>query len=76
MASLFAQPYVTPPDYNTVEFPSKQKILLVQTSTVQEYGRNQHGKMSARREKQPQQVAGGMRMTNNALWIPERAVEL
>jgi Integrase zinc binding domain len=31
----------------------------------------------ARQEVPPQQVdAGGMRMMNNALWIPERAVEL
>jgi hypothetical protein len=24
MASLFAQPYISPPDYDTVEFPSKK----------------------------------------------------
>jgi hypothetical protein len=30
MASLFAQPYISPPDYDTVEFPSKNDILLVQ----------------------------------------------
>jgi hypothetical protein len=29
MASLFAQPYIIPPDYDTVEFPSKKEILLV-----------------------------------------------
>jgi hypothetical protein len=35
MASLFAQPYISsPPDYYTVEFPSKKKILLVQHSAV------------------------------------------
>jgi hypothetical protein len=28
MASLFAQPYITPPDYDTMEFPSKKEILL------------------------------------------------
>jgi hypothetical protein len=32
MASLFAQPYITPPYYDTVEFPSKKEILLVQQS--------------------------------------------
>jgi hypothetical protein len=39
MASLFAQPYIIPPDYNTVEFPSKKEILLVQQSAVYEYER-------------------------------------
>jgi hypothetical protein len=39
MASLFAQPYISPPDYNTVEFPSKKEILLVQKSAVDEYER-------------------------------------
>jgi hypothetical protein len=29
MASLFAQPYISQPDYDTVEFPSKKEILLV-----------------------------------------------
>jgi hypothetical protein len=29
MASLFAQPYISPPDYDTVEFPSTKDILLV-----------------------------------------------
>jgi hypothetical protein len=27
MASLFSQPYISPPDYDTVEFPSKKDIL-------------------------------------------------
>jgi hypothetical protein len=35
-ASLFAQPYISPPDYITVEFPSKKEILLVQQSAVNE----------------------------------------
>jgi hypothetical protein len=39
MASLFAQPYISPPDYETVEFPSKKDILLVQKSAVNEYER-------------------------------------
>jgi hypothetical protein len=77
MASLFAQPYISPPDYDTVEFPSKKEILLVQQSAVNEYERCQHSNSTARQEVPPQQVdAGGMRMMNNALRIPERAVEL
>jgi hypothetical protein len=77
MASLFSQPYISPPDYDTVEFPSKKKILLVQQSAVDEYERCQQGSAMARQEVLPQQVdAGGMRMMNNALWIPEHAVEL
>jgi hypothetical protein len=39
MASLFEQPYISPPDYDTVEFPSKKEILLVQQSAVNEYER-------------------------------------
>jgi hypothetical protein len=77
MASLFAQPYISPPDYDTVEFPLKKEILLVQQSAVNEYERCQQNNAMARQEVPPQQVdAGGMRMMNNALWIPERAVEL
>jgi Integrase core domain len=77
MASLFAQPYISPPDYDTVESPSKKEILLVQQSAVDEYERCQQGNAMARQEAPPQQVdAGGMRMMTNALWIPERAVEL
>jgi hypothetical protein len=77
MSSLFAQPYISPPDYDTVEFPSKKEILLVQQSAVDEYERCQQGKAMARQEGPPQQVnAGGMRTMNNALWIPECAVEL
>jgi hypothetical protein len=77
MASLFAQPYISPPDYDTVEFPLKKDILLVQQSAVNEYERCQKGNAMARQEVPPQQVdAGVMRMMNNALWIPERAVEL
>jgi hypothetical protein len=41
MASLFAQPYISPPDYDTMEFPSKKDIILVQQSTVDEYERCQ-----------------------------------
>jgi Integrase zinc binding domain len=77
MASLFSQPYISPPDYDTEEFPSKNDILLVQQSAVNEYERCQQGNTMDRKEVPPQQVdAGGMRMMNNALWIPERAVEL
>jgi Integrase zinc binding domain len=77
MASLFAQPYISPPDYDTVEFPSKKEILLVQQSAVDEYERCQKSNATARQEVPPQQVdAGGSRMMNNALWIPESAVKL
>jgi hypothetical protein len=34
MASLFAQPYISPPDYDTVGFPPKKDSLLVQKSAV------------------------------------------
>jgi hypothetical protein len=68
MASLFAQLFISPPDYDTVEFPSKKEILLVQQSAVKEYERCQQGIAMARQEVPPQQVdAGGMRMMNNAL---------
>jgi hypothetical protein len=74
MASIFAQPYIGPPDYNTVEFPSKKEILLVQQSAVNEYECCQQGNAMARQEVPPHQVdAGGMRMMSNALWIPKRA---
>jgi Integrase zinc binding domain len=49
----------------------------VQQSAVDEYERCQQGSAMARQEVPSQQVdAGGMRMMNNKLWIPERAVEL
>jgi hypothetical protein len=77
MASLFAGPYITPPDYGTVEFPPRKEILLAQTSAVKEIERNQHGKATSRRQESPQCFdAGGMRMMNNAPWIPERAVDM
>jgi hypothetical protein len=47
MASLIAQPYISQPDYNTVEFPSRKDILLVQQSTVDEYERFQQGNATA-----------------------------
>jgi hypothetical protein len=37
MASLFAQPYISPPDKDTAEIPSKKKIILAQQSAVNEY---------------------------------------
>jgi hypothetical protein len=77
MASLFAQPYISPPDYYTVESLSKRDILLLQQCAVNECERSQQSNATDRQEVQPQQVgAGGMRMMNNAQWIPERAVEL
>jgi hypothetical protein len=45
--------------------------------SVNEYERCQQSNAMARQEVPPQQVdAGGMKMMNNALWIPECAVEL
>jgi RNase H-like domain found in reverse transcriptase len=77
MASLFAQPYISPPDYDMEEFPSKKEILMLLQSAVSEYERCQQGNAMARQEVQPQQVhAGGTRLMNNALWILESAVEL
>jgi hypothetical protein len=77
MASLLAQPYISPPDYDLAEVPSTKKILHVQQSAVDEYERCQQRNATARQEVPPQQFdAGGMTMMNNALWIPERAVEL
>jgi hypothetical protein len=77
MASLFSQPYISPPDYDTEEFLSKKEILLVQQSAVDEYERCGKGKAMAWQEVWPQQVdAGGMGMMSNALLIPECAVEL
>jgi hypothetical protein len=68
MDRVFAQPYITSADYDTVEFPSKKEILLTQKSAVQEYERSQQSKMTARREETPQKVdAGGMRMMKNTL---------
>jgi hypothetical protein len=48
MASLFSQPYISPPDYDTVEFPSKKEVLLVQQSAVDEYERRQQSNATAR----------------------------
>jgi hypothetical protein len=77
MASLFAHPYLSPPDYDTVEFLSKKEIILVQQSAVNKYERRHQINATACQEVPPQQVdAGGMRRMSNALWIPERAVEL
>jgi hypothetical protein len=75
--SLFAQPYISPPDYDTVEFPSKKDILRVQQSAVDEYERCQKSNTTARQEVPPKHVdAGSMRMMNNALWIPACEVGL
>jgi hypothetical protein len=55
----------------------KKEILLTQQSAVNEYERYQQSNATARQELPPQKIdAGAMRMMNNALWIPERAVEL
>jgi hypothetical protein len=77
MASIFAQPYSTPSDCNTVDIPYKKDILLAQKSAVEKHERIQQSKATDHREEPPQCVdTGGMRMMQNALWIPERAVKL
>jgi Integrase core domain/RNase H-like domain found in reverse transcriptase/Integrase zinc binding domain len=77
MASLFAQPYISPPDYDTVQFPSKKETLLAQQSAVNECERFQQSNATTGQEVPPQQFdAGGMRMMNNAPWIPECEVEM
>jgi hypothetical protein len=77
MASLFAQPYISLPDYDAVEFPSKKEIILAQQSAFIEYERYQQSNATSCHEVLPHKVdSGGMRMMNNALCIPERAVEL
>jgi hypothetical protein len=37
MASLFAQPYISPPDHDTVEFSSKKEAPIAQQSAVNEF---------------------------------------
>jgi hypothetical protein len=54
MASLFAQPCISLPDYDTVEIPSKKEILLVQQSAVDEYDRCQQGSAMAQQDVPPQ----------------------
>jgi hypothetical protein len=72
MASLSAKPYISSLDYESAEFPSKKEILLVLQSAVNEFERFQENNAAACQEVPPQQVGtGGMRMMNNALWIPE-----
>jgi hypothetical protein len=67
MASLFAQPYISQSDYDTVDFPSNKEILLAQQSAVNEYERCQQSNATDWQEVPPWQVdAGGMRMVNNA----------
>jgi RNase H-like domain found in reverse transcriptase len=39
MARIFAQPYISPTDYDIMDFPSKKDILLVQQSSVNKYER-------------------------------------
>jgi RNase H-like domain found in reverse transcriptase len=48
MESLFAQPYISPPDSDTVEFSSKKDIQLVQESAVDEYERCHQSNAMAR----------------------------
>jgi hypothetical protein len=68
MANLFAQPFISPPDYDTVEFPSKKEILLAQQSAVNEYKRCQQSNATACEEISSQNVDDdGMRMMSNAL---------
>jgi hypothetical protein len=53
MVSLFAQPYISPPDYDTVDFLSMKKILLVQQSAGNEYERFQQSNATAGQEVPP-----------------------
>jgi Integrase zinc binding domain len=77
VASLFSQPYVTPPGNDTAELSPQQIILLAQSSAIQEFERGKHSKVTACRDEPRQQVrASDMRMMKNALWIPERAIGL
>jgi hypothetical protein len=77
MASLFAHPYISPPNCGTVELTSKKEVILARQNAVNEYERIQQRRSTARQEVLPQQVdAGGVRMMNNVLWIRERSVEL
>jgi hypothetical protein len=50
MASLFAQPYISPPYYDTVVFSSNKEILLVQQSAFNEYERCQQSNTAALQE--------------------------
>jgi hypothetical protein len=49
-ASLFAQPCISPPDYDTVEFPSKKGIVLVHQSAVNGHMRFQRSNATAWQE--------------------------
>jgi Integrase core domain/Integrase zinc binding domain len=53
MVSLFAQPYISLSDYDTVEFPSKKGILLVQQSAVNEHEHFQQSNATDRQEGPP-----------------------
>jgi hypothetical protein len=76
MASLFSQPYISPPDYDTVKFPSKKDILLVQQSAVDEYERCQQGNAISRQEVPPQQVDAGVRISVRLSFImSERLID-
>jgi hypothetical protein len=71
MTSLLSQPCISPPYYETVEFPSKKEILLTQQSAVNEYDRCQQSNAKAWKEVPPQQVdAGGMRRMNTGFRVP------
>jgi hypothetical protein len=48
MASRFAQPYISPPDYDMVEFPSKKEILLAQKSAFNGNERRPQSNATAR----------------------------
>jgi hypothetical protein len=77
IARLFAQPYISQLDYDKVELSSWKEILPAQQSSVKDYERCQQSKATARQKVPPQKVgACGIRMTNNKLWNPDRAVEI
>jgi hypothetical protein len=60
MARIFSQPYISPPDYDTVEFPFKKKIIREQQSAFNEYERCQQSNAAARQEVPPQLVDAGV----------------
>jgi hypothetical protein len=56
---------ISPPDYDTMELPSKKEILLAQQSTVNKYEQYQKISATACQEAPPQKVdADGMRVMN------------
>jgi hypothetical protein len=53
VASLYAEPYISLPDYDTVEFPSKKEILPEHQSAIIKHERCQQSNVTDRREVPP-----------------------